>query len=44
MVKNTIGSRWHDLDPDLRLVEEMPALLRTLFRLVHINNNSVLPD
>lgn len=36
---NTVDSKWHEWDPDPRLVEKMPSLRRTLFRPVRAHNN-----
>ena len=36
---NTVDSKWHDWDPDPRLVETMPPLRRTLFRPVRAARN-----
>lgn len=36
---NTVDSKWHDWDPDPRLVEKMPQLRQTLFRPVRAANN-----
>ena len=36
---NTVDSKWHDWDPDPRLVASMPPLRQTLFRPVHAARN-----
>lgn len=36
---NTVDSKWHNWDPDPRLVASMPALRRTLFRPVRAASN-----
>ncbi|MEO2005872.1 MAG: hypothetical protein ABGY41_17450, partial [Candidatus Poribacteria bacterium] len=36
---NTVGSKWHDWDPNPVLVRDMPAKRRTLFRPVSVAGN-----